>query len=82
MPPRFSAINGQFLPLLSERSIMLRPLVATFHPARGRVPSEVTLRRAVRYVDRAQREYALTALPELPPVSGVPHVAYNRKLMK
>lgn len=51
-------------------------LVATFHPASGRVPSEATLRRALRHGDVAQLEQRLTRLtvpqfsqlsvPELP----------------
>jgi predicted transposase YbfD/YdcC len=55
-------------------------LVATFQPARGRVPSEATLRRALRHVDIVQLEHQLTALtvstlhdrssPEHPPLQG------------
>lgn len=42
-------------------------LVATFQPARGRVPSEATLRRALRHVDVAQLEHRLTRLT-VPPL--------------
>lgn len=37
-------------------------LIAAFQPARGRVPSEATLRRALRHVDVAQLEHHLSAL--------------------
>jgi predicted transposase YbfD/YdcC len=55
-------------------------LVARFQPARGRVPSEATLRRALRHVDIVQLEQQLTALtgstppdrsaPVQPPLQG------------
>jgi hypothetical protein len=37
-------------------------LAATFHPARGRIPSETTLRRALHYLDIVQLEHQLAAL--------------------
>jgi predicted transposase YbfD/YdcC len=41
--------------------------IAAFQPARGRVPSEATLRRALRQVDVTQLEHRLTDLTAAPP---------------
>lgn len=42
-------------------------LIAAFQPACGRVPSEATLRRALRHIDVVQLEHRLTALTATPP---------------
>jgi hypothetical protein len=44
-------------------------LVAAFQPARGRVPSEATLRRALRHVEIAQLEQCLAHFAEGSPAS-------------
>lgn len=44
-------------------------LVATFQPARGRVPSEATLRRALRHVDIVQLEHQLMLLTASMPLT-------------
>jgi hypothetical protein len=49
------------------------PLVAAFQPARGRVPSEATLRRTLRAVDVHALEQHLAALARKqvpPPIAG------------
>lgn len=47
-------------------------LGAPFQPARGRVPSDATLRRALPHIDIVQREHQLTALPPPPPRRSTP----------
>jgi len=47
-------------------------LVAAFQPARGRVPSEATLRRALRQVDVTQLEHCFAHLAVTPPPSALP----------
>ena len=50
-------------------------LVATFRPARGRVPSESTIRRTLRQVDISALEQQLAQVawrPRTPPADTVP----------
>lgn len=52
-------------------------LLATFQPARHRLPSEATMRRALRYVDVSALEQHLAALTadETPPLTPTPMAA-------
>ncbi len=52
-------------------------LVAAFKPARGRVPSESTIRRALQRVDVAALERQLTSLDAPPVLAPTPAGAYD-----
>jgi predicted transposase YbfD/YdcC len=53
-----------------------RPLLRALRPARGRLPSESTLRRALQRLDVTALEHHITALaPAAPPAAAVPAAA-------